>query len=75
MDRAFIVGSESVPEKLRTAYDMSFERTGQGLAEKCRDNAYTTGDHALLARSRQEIDRMDPSIKAILFPTDLQPAP
>jgi hypothetical protein len=65
--RIFILGSESDPEDLSNALGMSFETIGHRLAEECREDTRETWNHDLLTRSRQEIDRMDSSIREILY--------
>ena len=67
IERIFVLGSESNPEKLRTALGITFESIGQRLAKECDEDDYDIWDHALLKGSRQEINRMGSNIKEILF--------
>ena len=69
-DRAFVLGVWSEPEHLRKKLGLSFEQIGAALASECGDpgGERPTWSHELLRHNEDEIRRMTPSIRPILFP-------
>jgi hypothetical protein len=66
-DRVFVLGAHDEPERLRTALRMTYEQIGKALAKECSDGTRTTWDHELLAHNRDELERMVPHVRPILF--------
>jgi len=66
-DRVFVLGvlkePEDLPSKLGT-----LEQIGQNLAKDCRENTNITWGHELLKHNAEELKRMTPILKPILFP-------
>lgn len=66
-DRVFVLGARGEPEQLRQALRMSFEKIGRALANECDDGTRATWGHDLLAHNADEIERMRPQLRPILF--------
>jgi hypothetical protein len=68
IDRVFVIGALVEPEDLkRSLGHKSFEEIGEILAEECRANESNLWNHELLIHNQDEINRMPPIIKEILF--------
>jgi hypothetical protein len=67
-ERAFVIGAWSNPEALRGADLGDFETIGWNLAEACRSGSDSPWDHDLLKHNAEELHRMTPILKPILFP-------
>jgi hypothetical protein len=68
IDRVFVIGVLSEPEKLKTSLNhLRLDKVGETLAEECRDNRSQLWEHKLLIHNQPEINRMPPIIKEILF--------
>lgn len=65
-DRVFVLGAQGEPEDLKAALG-SYEKIGKALARECAEGTRTTWEHPLLAHNRDELDRMMPAIRPILF--------
>ena len=67
-DRVFVLGVLSVPEDLRKAGLGNLEAIGKDLARECRESTDITWRHELLRHNAEELRRMTPILKPILFP-------
>lgn len=67
-DRVFVLGVLSEPEDLRKARLGKLEDIGRDLARDCRENTTITWSHKLLKHNAEELERMRPILKSILFP-------
>ncbi|MGL5131910.1 MAG: hypothetical protein ACRC78_05235 [Planktothrix sp.] len=67
IERVFILGVKSNPEKLRRVTNKSFEGIGEALAEDCAKKTNELWGHDLLEHNRSELDRMILSVKPFLF--------
>jgi hypothetical protein len=67
IDRVFILGTLSEPEKLKTNLGKSYEDIGKDLSQDCADNTRTVWEHELLKHNKTELDRMISLVKPFLF--------
>lgn len=67
IERVFILGVQSNPERLRRVTNKSFEGIGETLAEDCAKNTNELWGHDLLEHNRSQLDRMILSVKPFLF--------
>ncbi|SKB12232.1 conserved hypothetical protein [Planktothrix sp. PCC 11201] len=67
IERVFILGVKSNPEKLRRVTNKSFEGIGEALAEDCAKKTNELWGHDLLEHNRSELDRMILSVRPFLF--------
>jgi hypothetical protein len=67
-DRVFVLGAHSEPEDLRKANLGNLEDIGKKLAGDCRENKPITWKHQLLQHNMEELQRMIPILRPILFP-------
>ncbi len=67
-DRVFVIGAWSNPESLSQARPGGFEAIGMKLAEDCSSGSNSTWNHELLTHNAEEIARMTPILKPMLFP-------
>ena len=67
VDRVFVLGALIEPEGLRTANLGTWENIGQNLARDCRENTTITWSHKLLMHNADELKRIIPILKPILF--------
>lgn len=65
-DQVFVIGAPDEPEHLRRVLG-DFETIGQNLARDCRDNTQITWGHDLLKHNLEELARMPPDVRSILF--------
>ncbi len=65
-ERVFVLGVFSEPEELKKKLG-SFETIGKALGKDCAENTTTAWDHALLKHNSDELARLMPIIKPILF--------
>jgi hypothetical protein len=68
VERVFVLGASKDPEGMRTEGLGTWEVTGQKLARDCRENTTVTWSHKLLRHNAEELKRMTPILKPILFP-------
>ncbi len=66
-ERVFVLGASKEPEELRTEGLGTWEVIGQNLARDCRENTSVTWSHRLLRHNAEELKRMTPILKPILF--------
>lgn len=66
-DRVFLLGTESEPERLKTASGMSYESIGMSLAAECFQDEANLWAHPLLAHNAVERERLNAKVKTILF--------
>jgi len=55
--------------KPETRCSRSYEEIGQAIAQDCRDNSQTILNHALLQRSKGELERLRGSMRPVIFPS------
>ncbi|MBD6619600.1 hypothetical protein FNW02_28220 [Komarekiella sp. 'clone 1'] len=67
IDRVFVIGVLSEPEKLRKDINKNFEKIGEALAKDCSNNTDKLWGHNLLKHNKTELDRMILSVKPFLF--------
>ena len=67
IDRVFVIGVLSEPEKLRNATGMKFEQLGIQIAEGCKDSSINFWQHDLLAHNIEEIRRLSGAVRDIFF--------
>ncbi len=69
-DRVFVLGVLSEPEELKKANNIpnSFEAIGKALAKDCFDGTDHAWGHDLLKHNKDELSRMEKSVKPFLFP-------
>ncbi|MDQ2732678.1 MAG: hypothetical protein M3Y56_13550 [Armatimonadota bacterium] len=67
-NRVFVLGVWSEPEALKRAGLGTYEAIGLKLAQDCRDSTNVTWNHELLQHNSEELRRMTPVLKPILFP-------
>lgn len=65
--RVFILGVWSEPEQLKKNLGQSFEKIGESLAKACINDDNELWQHELLKHNLEEIERMKPSVKPLLF--------
>lgn len=71
IDKVFVLGVFSKPERLKGEMRKSFEEIGKALAQDCTDDTRSTWEHDLLRHNEPELDRMDhaiPPVRQVLFP-------
>ncbi len=66
VDRIFILGSWSEPERLKKSLG-PYEEIGSKLAQECRDGTETVWNHELLRHNAQELGRLREHVRPILF--------
>lgn len=66
-DRVFILGVWSEPEHLKKQLAQHFEDIGESLAKACINDDNKLWQHELLKHNLEEIERMKPQIKPLLF--------
>lgn len=66
-DRAFVVGARENPERLRQELAMDFEAIGYAIADDCYKMTKVVWSHAQLAHNEPDRDRMEQSVRSILF--------
>jgi len=67
VDRVFILGVLSEPEKLRIEINMTLEGIGKALSKDCADKTQIVWSHDLLRHNETELLRMISSVKPFLF--------
>ncbi|MBD2480490.1 hypothetical protein [Planktothrix sp. FACHB-1365] len=67
IERVFILGVQSNPERLRTVTKNTFEGIGETLARDCVNNTNELWGHDLLQHNQPELNRMRSSVKPFLF--------
>lgn len=67
LDRVFVLGVWSEPEDLKRSGLGRLERIGTDLARDCHESTTVTWDHELLRHNVEELNRMAPILKPILF--------
>lgn len=67
VERVFILGVQSNPEKLRRDLDKKFEEIGESLAVDCVEGSNQFWGQELLKHNQPELERMIKSIKPYLF--------
>jgi hypothetical protein len=67
IDRVFILGCLSEPERLKSAGLGSYETIGQAMARDCRYDRNDTWGHALLRHNEAELMRLRERVRPILF--------
>lgn len=66
--RTYVIGATTEPEDLRRAKLGTFEEVGLSVAQDCKDKTMHTWQHELLRHNLEEVERMTPLLRAILFP-------
>ena len=69
IDRVFVLGVLTEPEKLKTDLGRPYEAIGMAMAQDCREETDTTWGHALLRHNTVEISRLRDRVRPILFQT------
>lgn len=69
-DRVFVIGAWSEPQAMRPDKLGGFEAIGMSLAEDCRSGSNSTWNHEQLMHNAEELQRMTPILKPILFASD-----
>lgn len=69
MNRVLVLGAWSEPEALRQAGLGTYDDIGEKLAQDCRENTNSAWAHPLLQHNAEELRRMTPILKPILFPS------
>jgi len=67
VERVFILGVQSNPEKLRRNLQRNFEEIGESLAADCVESSHQFWGQELLKHNQPELERMLKSIKPYLF--------
>jgi hypothetical protein len=67
LDRVFVIGVWSEPEKLTNAGLGKLESIGMELAKECRESTPLRWNHELLQHNAEELKRMTPILKPMLF--------
>lgn len=67
LPRVYMIGTSSEPEALRTGLGRSLESIGQDLASDCMNGVPGTWDHALLAHTQPERNRMAADVGGMVF--------
>lgn len=67
VDRVFVIGVLSEPEKLKREVKMSLEKIGETVAEGCTDNKSKLWETALLKHNESELNRLISSVSSFLF--------
>ncbi|QLE56691.1 hypothetical protein [Nostoc sp. TCL26-01] len=67
IDRVFVIGVLSEPERLKGDINKSFENIGESLAKDCADNTNELWGHNLLKHNKTELERMVVCVKPFLF--------
>lgn len=70
LERVFVVGAFSEPERLKTILGCSFEELGKKLAYECASRTRETWDHELLRHNAGERARLDDEVRGLLFRAD-----
>jgi hypothetical protein len=68
-ERVFLLGALTKPEALRRAGLGSYEEIGLAMAEDCREGTETVWGHDLLRHNAAELERLNRSVRPILFPS------
>src|ERR1022692_2541346 len=66
IDRVFVLGVWTEPEKLRTDLGRPYETIGKAMAQDCREETDATWGHDLLRHNAGEIDRLRDSVRPFL---------
>ena len=66
LGRVFVLGARGEPEALKRELG-GYEEIGKALGKECRDETRVTWGHRLLVHNGDELDRMIPVIRPILF--------
>ena len=67
VDRVFILGVLTEPERLRVDLGTTFETIGLAMAKDCREDTFTTWGHRLLRHNAGELRRLSNSVRPWLF--------
>ncbi|HEX4229240.1 MAG TPA: hypothetical protein VHZ07_11260 [Bryobacteraceae bacterium] len=67
IDRIFILGALSQPERLKSAGLGSYETIGQAMAQDCRYDRNNIWGHPLLRHNEAELKRLRERARPILF--------
>ncbi|WP_225977479.1 hypothetical protein [Nostoc sp. CENA543] len=70
IERVFVIGVLSEPEKLKRDAKKDFEGIGEALALDCSQNTNHFWDHHLLRHNKNELERMILSVKPFLLEKD-----
>lgn len=68
-DRVFVIGVLTQPEELKPGLG-SYETIGAALAEDCREDQSITWGHARLRHNADEVQRLSPTVRPLLFGND-----
>jgi hypothetical protein len=66
-DRIFVLGTWTKPERLTSDLRRSCEEIGGAIARDCRDNTNETWGHVLLRHNANEVERLRPRVREVLF--------
>lgn len=69
IDRAFLLGAISEPEKLKKEFNLPYEKIGRALAKSCLTNNFSIWENDLLKHNLPEIKRITSQIRSTLFET------
>ena len=67
IDRVFILGALTEPEKLKADIGEPYEAIGLALARDCREGTDATWGHSLLRHNAIEVERLRQRVRPILF--------
>jgi hypothetical protein len=67
LERVFVLGAFSEPERVRQALGCTLEQLGTKLADECAAGTRVTWDHELLRHNSPEIARLVERVRPLLF--------
>ncbi len=67
MDRVFVLGAWTDPQKLKASLDLTLEAIGEALAKDCREETDATWGRELLRHNSGEVDRLRDRVRPFLF--------
>lgn len=67
VDRVFVIGVLSEPEKLKGEVNKTLEEIGETVAEGCPDNKSELWETSLLRHNQSELNRLISSVRSFLF--------
>jgi hypothetical protein len=67
LDRIYVIGVASNPEKLRSNCGLTSEALGKALAEECAEEKFVLWSNALLAHNARELKRLSADVKSFVF--------
>jgi hypothetical protein len=68
IERVFILGVLTEPEKLKASLRKSYEAIGQAMAKDCHEGTDAVWGHDLLRHNAGEINRLRQQVRPVLFP-------